>query len=311
MKGFTDPVVIRKTDKMLAKLSLLLISILTSHIICGQVITDEKFSPKLGVCTSVNNHDLVSKAGFDYIEEGTGRFLVPDKPEEDFLANLRILENSSIPVLACNGFLPGKLKSTGPEIHHDEILDYAETAFRRASLAGVRYIVFGSSGSRNYPEGFDREKAIKQFTSLLKKMGPLAAKYNIIVVIEPLRKEESNLVNRVEEAYIIALEVNHPNIKVLGDIYHMVQENETPESLIEARQILSHMHIAEKNRRTAPGLAGDNFIPYLEALKKAGYKGGISIEGNWGPKEDFEKNLILARAYLQGQINAMPIWPDP
>jgi len=101
------------------------------------------------------------------------------------------------------------------------------------------------------------------------------------------------------------MEVNHPNIQVLGDIYHMISENEAPESLIESRRILRHMHIAEKEKRTAPGLMGDNFTPYLKALKSAGYFGGISIEGNWGDKEDFEKNLIIARAYLQGQINAL------
>ena len=291
----------------MARLTFLSLILLTLSLISleAQEADSQKFAPKLGVCTSITNHEIVADAGFDYIEEGVRRFLIPDKSEEEFQKNLDILKESYIPILACNGFLPGSLKSTGPETQHDEILIFAETAFRRAQIAGIKRIVFGSSGSRNYPDGFDKQEAVHQFTELLKKMGPIAQKYDVVVVIEPLRQKESNLVNRVEEAYPIAMEVNHPNIQVLGDVYHMLCENEGPESLIESRRLLAHMHLAEKEKRTAPGLMGDNFVPYLLALKQAGYEGGISIEGSWGAKPLFVKNLILARAYLQGQINTI------
>lgn len=289
----------------MTKIALSVILIFVASYSYGQEDNSPIFSPKLGVCTSVSNHKIVAAAGYDYIEESVGKFLVPEKPEADFLINLAVLKESSIPVLACNGFIPGSLKTTGPNPQHEEILDFAEIAFRRAKEAGIKKIVFGSSGSRNFPESFDKSDATKQFIELLLRMGPIAAKYDVIVVIEPLREKESNLVNRVEEAYPIALEVNHPNIQVLGDIYHMLCENELPESLFEARTILGHMHIAEKENRNAPGLSGENFVPYLNALKKAGYNQGISIEGNWGHKDDFEKNLIISRAYLQGQINTL------
>jgi len=284
-------------------LSILLLFLVTLSY--GQEENKTRFAPKLGVCTSITNHEIVAAAGFDYIEEGVRRFLIPDKPEEEFQKKLSILKKSSIPILACNGFLPGSLKSTGPEIKHDEILEFAETAFRRAEIAKIKYIVFGSGGSRGIPDGFDHDQARTQFISLLKRMGPVAEKYGIIVVIEPLRSGECNFINRVDEGLAIALEVNHPNIQMLGDVYHMMKEGEEPQSYIEARKLLKHTHIAELEKRTAPGLAGDNLVPYLKALKDAGYNGGISIEGGWGPKEEYEKNLILARAYLQGQINTL------
>lgn len=261
------------------------------------------FNPELGVCTSINNHEIVAAAGFDYIEEGVRRFLIPEKSEEEFEKNMAVLKESSIPIRACNGFLPGYLKTTGHETHHPQILEYSETAFRRAQIAGIKRIVFGSSGSRNYPDGFDPETAWKQFAELLSQMGPIAEKYDVIVVIEPLRKGESNLINRVDEGLELVQEVNHPNIQILGDIFHMMREDEEPESFIEARKLLKHTHIAELENRTAPGLAGDDLSPYLQALKQANYKGGISVEGSWG--DNFEKNLIISRAYLQGQINAL------
>lgn len=261
------------------------------------------FNPQLGVCSSVKNSKAIAAAGFDYIEESVSRFLVPEQPEEEFMKNLDLLRESAIPVLACNGFLPGKLKTTGPDTQHSEILKYTRIAFERAQQAGIKHIVFGSSGSRNYPEGFPKETALSQFAELLAKMGPIAEKHGIIVVIEPLQKSESNLINRVDEAVELSRMVKHPNILVLGDIFHMMREQETPESFIVAREKLHHVHLAELESRSAPGLSGDNFRPYLLALKEVGYAGGISIEGNWG--DDFEKNLIIAHAYLRGQINTL------
>jgi len=107
-------------------------AIMAASTAIGQADPEAKFAPLLGVCTSVKNHPAVAAAGFDYIEEGAGRFLVPDLPDEEFHKNLEILRQSSVPVLACNGFLPGSLKTTGPETHHGAILAYSESAFRRA-----------------------------------------------------------------------------------------------------------------------------------------------------------------------------------
>lgn len=268
----------------------------------AQTVT-KTFHPLLGVCTSVANHEVVAAAGFDYIEEGVQRFLVPLSPDSVFREKLELVKQSSIPVLACNGFLPGTLKSTGPETHHNEILAYADTAFRRARAAGVRVIVFGSSGSRNYPDGFDPVVAREQFVRLLTRMGPVAAKYDMLVAIEPLRKGESNLVNRVSEGLAITQLVNHPNIRLLADIYHMLQEDEDASSIREANTHLIHCHIAEKMERTSPGTRGDNFYSYLSALATIGYAGMISLEGKWG--DDFATELIRAHAYLRGQINTL------
>jgi len=186
---------ISKHDRMKLSLSVITFLFLSLNL---QAQLTPNFSPKLGVCTSIKNHEIVAEAGFDYIEEGVRRFLIPTKSEEEFEKNLAILKESTIPIIACNGFLPGSLKSTGSDIHHEEILMFAETAFRRAEIAGIKIIVFGSSGSREIPEGFDRYIAHEQFVNLLSRMGPIAEKHNVTVVIEPLRLGECNFINRVD-----------------------------------------------------------------------------------------------------------------
>ena len=107
-----------------------------------------EFLQRIGVCTSVNNSKLFAQAGYSYIEEGVKGYLVPQLDEKAFEEKLKLANKSELPVEACNSFLPGKLKSVGPEAVHKEVLKFTETAFRRAEIAGIDTIVFGSGGSR-------------------------------------------------------------------------------------------------------------------------------------------------------------------
>jgi sugar phosphate isomerase/epimerase len=253
----------------------------------------------IGVCTSVENASLIKRAGGDYIEEGVRRFLVPERSREEFDRRLETARSSGIRIRACNSFLPGSLKSTGPEADLDGILLYSETAFHRASEAGVKYIVFGSSGSRRIPDGFDRGHAREQFLHLLDLMGPLAADYGVTVAIEPLQKSECNFINTVTEGAAIVRAVNHPGIRLLADIFHMMREDEGPDAILGASDLIVHLHIAEKAERTPPGTAGDDFTPYFRALKEIGYNGLLSIECRW---DDMSTQLPRAIRTVRNQL---------
>ncbi|AQT67425.1 Inosose isomerase [Anaerohalosphaera lusitana] len=270
-------------------------------------LKNEPFSPKIGVCTSKADSQFMERAGLDYIESSVRGFLVPTKEEDVFQAANRKYEEEGVKTYACNGFLPGSLKSVGPDAKHDEIITYCETAFRRAEEAGVKYIVFGSGASRRIPDGFDPTRAREQFVELLGRMGPVAGKDGVTVVIEPLRSKECNFINRVDEALAIAKDVHHPNIRVLADFYHMMQEGEGPESIIAAGEYLRHCHIAENEGRWYPGKNGEDFTPYLQALKDIGYNGGISMECRWS---DFPNEVGQAVDFLEMQIEAVKVSPE-
>ena len=262
-------------------------------------IKAEVFSPEIGVCTNISNSELLATSGYDYIEESVGNFLMPFKSEAEFEAILKKIQNSTIPVKACNGFIPKNLKSIGPESVHSEILEYMETAFRRSEKTGVKYIVFGSGGSRTIPEGFSREEGIKQFVNLCKKMASIAAKYNVVVVLEPLNKKECNFINSLAEGGEIVTKVNHPNFQLLADFYHMKMDDEDPENIVKYGQLIKHIHIAEKKGRSVPGTNNEDFSPYFKALKKINYQGMISIEAGW---ENIEKQAPLAIKTIKQQI---------
>ena len=221
-------------------------------------------------------------------------FFVPADNESVFEQKLALLKESKLPVEACNSFLPGNLKCVGPAPLHEDILKFGETAFRRAQMAGVKTIVFGSGGARAIPEGFSREEAKQQFISICKQLAPFAQKYNVVISLEPLNTKECNFINSVAEGGDIVEAVNHENFRLLADIYHMLMENESPSNIIKYGHLLYHTHIAEKNGRTAPGVNNDDFTPYFKALKDVKYEGRMAIECSWKNLGDQAANALNA-----------------
>lgn len=255
---------------------------------------------QIGICTNYGNGQSMQPYGYSFVEEEVGRFLVPSKTEEEFNKLWKDATGSALPIKACNIFIPGSLKSVGPNPVHSRILELAETAFRRAQQAGVEIIVFGSGGSRSIPEGFSREKARRQFIDLGKKMAPIAQKYHIVIVLEPLNTTECNFINSVPEGGEIVREIDHPNFLLLADIYHMKMENESPDHIVRYGQLIKHVHIAEKQDRAVPGTYNEDFSPYFDALKKIKYTGRISIEARW---KDFDSQIPVAMETIKSQLN--------
>ena len=249
-------------------------------------VSKAPFMPLLGVCAPYEKAVMLKELGYAYVEESVGRFLLPDGGEEAYARNLEQLKTTGMPIRSYIYFFPGSLKSVGPTVHHEAILQRADLALKRAKECGSKNIVFGSGGSRAIPDGFDRDKAKAQHIELCKKMAPLAEKHGVTLAVEPLNRGETNFINSLADGVEIIQAVNNPWFKLQCDIYHMLKEDEKPEEIVKYKEYIVHCHLAEKQKRTAPGIAGDDFKPYFSALKKIRYSGGLSLECNW---TDFDK----------------------
>jgi hypothetical protein len=181
-----------------------------------------KLFSAMGMSGPLDRAAQLKALGAAFLTVGTGDFLVPDKPDEVFAKNLAKLSESPLPALACNGFIrPKNLRCVGEEANHDQVLEWAETAFRRLKQAGGKFIVFGSGGARELRNGWPKDKADAQFVALPKRMGPLAEKHGVTVVVEQLLQSECNYINRIGEGAALIRAANHPNIRLLADLYHM------------------------------------------------------------------------------------------
>lgn len=246
--------------------------------------TEGPLFTKMGINAGLDQAADVAAEGADFLLVSLGSFLMPNKPEAEFEKQLRLLEKSPIPVLSCNNFLRGReLRSVGPEAKTENVLNFCKTAFRRAKRAGVERIIFGSSGSRYIPKrkGWTKAQADEQFIPLLEKMGELAEAQGIIVAVENLQEKECNYLTRLHEVGEIVSEVNHPNIRMLADLYHASVMKDPPSDLKKYAHLIDTVEIAEAEGRTVPGVSGQDFRPYFQALRKGGFKGPIEIEGKW------------------------------
>ncbi|WAC10422.1 sugar phosphate isomerase/epimerase family protein [Dyadobacter pollutisoli] len=259
------------------------------------------YSLQLGVYAAYNKATFLKESGCTYIEESVAGFLIPPDGDAQYEKNLQQLRQDHFPIKSYVILLPGSLKTLGPDANHEAILQRTELVLKRAKECGSQYVVFGSGASRVIPDGFDRAIAKAQHIELTKKMAPLAEKYGVTIAVEPLNRGETNFINSLAEGVEIVDAVKSPRIKLLCDIYHMLKEDESPLEIVKYGKHIVHCHIAEKESRTPPGVKGDDFRPYLSALKKINYKGGLSIE--CFVYTDFDKEAKRGIEVLKQQLS--------
>jgi sugar phosphate isomerase/epimerase len=60
---------------------------------------------------------------------------------------------------------------------------------------------------------------------------------------------------------------------------------DTPAQLAAAMPWVGVVEMAEHGQRTLPGVAGDDFRPFLEVLARGGYRGLVDLEGDGTPAQ--------------------------
>ena len=220
--------------------------------------------------------DDLAELGFDYIELSLRDLMALD--DRAFASLRKRLDASSIGCEACHNFFPDALRLTGETADLAAALEYAGRAVARAGALGAKAIVFGSSGAKNVPEGFPMDRAWAQIVELLRGIDPFARKAGLDIVIEPLNRRESNIVNTVEEGRRLTGEVGCGNIRLLADYYHVMLEREPLSHIGDASNYLRHVHFAEVEGRSYPKEPNGDYSGFFEALAKAGYQGRVSVE---------------------------------
>jgi sugar phosphate isomerase/epimerase len=250
----------------------------------------------IGITAKLERATELEACGADFIVESAADFLIPFASDAEFAPNRARALAAPLPLRGCNSFLRDpSLICVGPKADHARVLGYAATAFARLHSVGGEYIVFGSNSARRIPEGWSKAQADEQFIALLKAMAPLASKHGITVGVEMQRSQECNYLNRIEEVVNVVAPVNHRHIRVLADLYHMRVMGDTPDQLARAMRWVGIVEMAERERRTLPGVDGDDFRPYLKALARGGYRGLADIEGD-GTTEQLRNAFATVRS---------------
>jgi len=252
---------------------------------------------RYGICCGPNSTEAAKRAGYDYFEWSVPALLKPREPEAAFQRALAQVRATELPCEALNCLVPADLKVTGPVVDRATLEAYIHTTMIRAGEAGVKVVVFGSGGARNVPEGFDRDVAAQQLVWFLKMSGRYAAAAGVTIVIEPLNRAETNIVNSVAEGVDLMRRANHPAVRMLVDGFHLMREREPAEVVVQHASAFAHMHVATQANRRYPGNEPCEGLPvFLEAVRRSGYTGRMSVEaGLQDPVQDPPRALAVLK----------------
>ena len=220
--------------------------------------------------------EALAEIGYDYIELSLSDLAALS--ETAFASLVERVNRSGIRCEACNNFFPRRIPLTGDQARLNHALAYAAQAMDRAARVGAETIVFGSAGAKNVPIGFPVDAAWRKIVELLQHLGPMAAQRGLTIAIEPINRQEANIVTLASEGLRLAREVNHPQVQLLVDYYHLMMEKEDFGILAEAGPALRHVHFAKVDGRKFPDREEEEYRKFFSCLQRIGYARRCSIE---------------------------------
>lgn len=248
---------------------------------------------RYGICTDLENAGLLEEMGYDYIEPSINAALnlEPERLEQ-LVEELKTLK------IRCEAFniLFPKTMELLKDTDEAELTAHLHRAMGLMQRLGGRVVVFGSGKCRRCPESLSYGEAYKRLVKIYRMTGEIAAQYGIMVVIEPLSRAETNMICTMAEGAILEADVNHPNVALLSDYFHVMANHDNIQD-IETIKNFGHIHIASGNGRRYPiSEEGEAYGAYIKSLKNAGYQGRISIEGK---TDDILRDGPKALAFLK------------
>ena len=119
----------------------------------------------------------------------------------------------------------------------------------------------------------------------------------VTLLLEPINRYETNVINTLEEGVRLIEEIGSKNLKLLPDTFHMnIEEKSIEESILQYKSYIGYVHFADSNRQ-APGFGHLDFKKILSTLVEINYRNAIGIEIL--PKPDDFSAAEQAISYLK------------
>tara|TARA_Y100000588_G_scaffold389533_1_gene492432 strand:- start:4948 stop:5784 length:837 start_codon:yes stop_codon:yes gene_type:complete len=168
-------------------------------------------------------------------------------------------------------------------------------------LTGVIHCAWGISKSK----GKNKQDKYKYSSDSIKETTSILENKKIKLGIEPLNRYETDFINTVDEGLKLCSLINHPNVGLLLDVYHMnIEEKDISKSIINAKNKLFHFHVAE-NDRGIPGTGSIKWEKIFNALKEINYDEYVTLEMFIQANQNTSKDLFTWRNIEEDVFNAI------
>tara|TARA_Y100001934_G_C12323741_1_gene761439 strand:+ start:1027 stop:1866 length:840 start_codon:yes stop_codon:yes gene_type:complete len=173
-----------------------------------------------------------------------------------------------------------------------QIKQTVETAKR--VNAGFVTLVSGQVDPR-----WPREIQFSNCIELLRRAVEIVEPHNITLVMEPLNRftnHPGSFLQTVTEGYLICKAVNHPNCKILYDLYHQQIAGGNLIPLFDlCRDQIGYLQVGDNPGRKEPGTGEINYAKVFQHVHDSGFAGIVGMEhGNAGKGAAGELAVIEA-----------------
>jgi D-psicose/D-tagatose/L-ribulose 3-epimerase len=250
---------------------------------------------RYGVILASEHVTAAEAAGADYVEPTiVGNLVVPGAGGR-WVMNPKYRGAKRSPSFAV--LFPGDMRLSDPSFPREVITRYLEDVL--GAVSGVAeqdaLIVFGSGAARTIPDDVDSAVGARRFAEVLVEARDIATRNRVCIILEPLHRGETNLVNTIVEAAAFLDEHGIHGVPVVADLFHIMYEEEPFEAVRANADRIGHAHIADTDRRP-PGQGDWPLREFLTGLRDGGYTGNVSIECYW---KDVDAELAPALAAVR------------
>ena len=216
----------------------------------------------------------IASLGYDVVElpvESAGLF--------DVRRVRTIADANGIDVSVCAVITSGRDFLVAAEV--DAGVAYLEWCIDAAQVLGSPVVAgpFYSAVGRCWrSSAAERERDLDVVAGVLRGLGRYGEARGVSLGIETLNRFETSFLNTTEQALELVRRVDHPNIGLCLDLFHLgIEEKSLGHALRAAGRHLKHVQVAENDRGT-PGTGQLGWVEFARALKDIGYDGRVVIE---------------------------------
>jgi sugar phosphate isomerase/epimerase len=256
--------------------------------------------PRFGVRSPFPGEDLAERArlvrrlGFDGIELGPEyldrgadgiRRAIGDLPVSAIVGSLKLLEPEA----------PARAAAVA--------LDRDRLALAKALGAGA-VIEVPMFGACRFPDIAATPGPHRREDDLLVEglvaLAPDLARTGVTLLLEPLTKRETHYMSLQGHGARIVERAGVAGVALLSDFYHMqMEEADVAATLAAHGAHTAYVHLADGAARTEPGSLPFDYRPGFRALKRAGFRGWLTMECK--ATDNAEAALARALAYIRRQ----------
>ncbi|MDZ7719196.1 MAG: sugar phosphate isomerase/epimerase family protein [Balneolaceae bacterium] len=218
----------------------------------------------------------IADLGFDTVE-----IPLEDPAELDCEKARKAVEENGLTLTTCAAMGGGRDLIHPDKSVRDDGMKYMEDSLDAAEKLGSELFVgpLASEVGRLWEsDDAQRKEETELLVTQLREVADYAASKDITICLEALNRFETSFLNLTSQVCEVIDQVDHPNCKVMIDLFHAgIEEKNLGDAIRTAGDNLYHFQVAENDRGT-PGTGQFDWNGIAKALKEIGYDRHVIIE---------------------------------